>query len=160
MTPSSRATWPQRIARRLDFRETGHFVQASTSRSSLRWTLLSRPLMTDRSIVEYTAIHRENTSSPKPSVEMAIRLFHGNNRCMVQQSLQPFTQERHPRDGLCLGLPPPPMAAQAPLGAYETRLSRLMNSHILDSVPRDDDYAAGIFLKLKLKRLIELRLVG
>ena len=51
------------------------------------------------------------------------------------------------------------MAAQARLGAYETRLSRLMNSHILDSVPRDDDYAAGIFLKLKLKRLIELRLV-
>ena len=49
------------------------------------------------------------------------------------------------------------MAAQARLGAYETRLSRLMNSHILDSVPRDDDYAARIFLKLKLKRLIKLR---
>ena len=34
VTPSSRATCPHRIGRRLDFRETGHFEQASTSRSS------------------------------------------------------------------------------------------------------------------------------
>ena len=33
-TPSSLATWPHRIARRLDFWDTGHFEQASTSRSS------------------------------------------------------------------------------------------------------------------------------
>ena len=39
MTPISRATCPQRIGRRLDFREIGHFEQASTSRSSFagRW---------------------------------------------------------------------------------------------------------------------------
>ena len=34
VTPSSLATCPHRIARRLDFRETGHFEQASTNRSS------------------------------------------------------------------------------------------------------------------------------
>ena len=33
-TPTALATWPHRIARRRDFLETGHFVQASTSRSS------------------------------------------------------------------------------------------------------------------------------
>ena len=49
-TPSSFATCPHRIARRLDFRETGHFVQASTKPIFLRWTLLRRPLMAGRSI--------------------------------------------------------------------------------------------------------------
>ena len=34
LTPSSRATWPHRIGRRLDFLETGQFEQASTNRSS------------------------------------------------------------------------------------------------------------------------------
>ena len=34
LTPTARATWPHRIARRLDGRDSGHFVQASTSRSS------------------------------------------------------------------------------------------------------------------------------
>ena len=34
VTPSSLATWPHRIARRLDFLEPGHETQASTSRSS------------------------------------------------------------------------------------------------------------------------------
>ena len=80
----------------------------------LRWTLLRRPLMADRSIVEHTGTHRENAASPKPSVEMAIRLFHGNNRCIVQQSLQPLAQERRQRDGPCLGLPPPPNLLTGP----------------------------------------------
>ena len=39
-----RATCPQRIGRRLDFRETGHFVQASTSRSPFAGRCLRRPL--------------------------------------------------------------------------------------------------------------------
>ena len=34
LTPTSRATWPQRIGRRLDGRDSGHFEQASTNRSS------------------------------------------------------------------------------------------------------------------------------
>ena len=34
LQPTARATWPHRIGRRLDFLETGHFVQASTNRSS------------------------------------------------------------------------------------------------------------------------------
>ena len=91
----------------------------------LRWTLLSGPLMADRSIVKYTAIHRENTSSSKPSVKMAVKLSHGNNRCIVQQSLQSLGQERRQRDGPCSGLPPPPMASQARLAAHRPFLSSL-----------------------------------
>ena len=90
-----------------------------------RWTLLYRSLVADRSIVEHTGIHREDTSSPKPSVKMAVRLFHGNNSCIVQQL---FAQERRSRDGPYSGLPPDgltgqPCALQALLSPVKKRLT-------------------------------------
>ena len=53
VTPSSLATCPHRIGRRLDFRETGHFEQASTSRSSFAGRCFAAHL--------WQAVRSENT---------------------------------------------------------------------------------------------------
>ena len=74
--------------------------------------------MAGRSIGKDTVLHRKHAPDPKPRVEvacLAVRLWHVNNSCSIQQLLQRIAQERPQRTALCSGLPQPPMAAQARL---------------------------------------------
>ena len=78
---------PHRIARRLDFRETGHVVAGEDDPVILRWTLLSGPFMANRPVWEGPYLHHEHAPAPKPRVVvacLAVRLLHTDNRCTVQ----------------------------------------------------------------------------
>ena len=77
----------------------------------------------------------------------AVRLLHVNNRCSIQQLLQCVAQERRQRDGLCLGLPPPPMAIQASLGAYKHYLSPSLKRLSPTPIPVSDNPARAKGLK-------------
>ena len=140
MTPSSLATCPHRIARRLDFRETGHFMQASTNRSSFAGRCFAAHLWQTVLSLNIRAFIVKIRPARNPRVEMTVS-FHGNNRCIVQQSLQPLAQERRQRDGPCSGLPAPPMASQASLAAYKHYLSPSLKRLSPTEVPVSDNPA-------------------
>ena len=77
--------------------------------------------MAGRSSGEHTALHRENAARAKPRVVvacLAVRISHVNNCFTVKQLFLLIAQERRPRDGLCSGLLPPPMASQARLASH------------------------------------------
>ena len=123
-TPSAFATCPHRIDRRLDFRETGHFEQASTSRSSFagRWRAAHlwqavRSVKTRVCIVNTRPIRNHAWKwrvSPSGSC-MSIIVVVFNNCCNASLRSAPSAP------AYAQASPKAPMASQASPEAYKRR---------------------------------------